>query len=375
MEVTFFDFLGLDRHHAGEVVLAALILVLGLILAWVLSCLTDRVVRLLGRSADAEFNQAIAREVRFPIVAMVIVQSVFSAVLPLSHVDPVRDVLERAWGAVTLFVVVVIVWRAVGATFTWWEHRVGEEHSSFSSSTLPVLRRSVRVVVALVGMLVVLDSVGVAVGPLLAGLGIGGIAVALAAQPILANVFAGFYMLSDRSIAVGDFIELDGGPNGWVEDIGLRATQVRTFDNNLVLIPNSTLANATVTNFDSNAPPSGARVVCGIAYEEDLTRVEAVVVEELLGVIETVPEVDPEYEPYVRFTTFGESNVDFLMRLRSRDRRDVALVQHEMIKRVHARFAVEDITINYPARRLFVNEDDTGGLARLAGRVTRRPGR
>ncbi|MDE2933950.1 MAG: hypothetical protein OXS47_08785, partial [Chloroflexota bacterium] len=67
-------------------------------------------------------------------------------------------------------------------------------------------------------------------------------------------------------------------------------------------------------------------------------------------------------------------NIDFLMRLRSRDRRDVGLVQHEMIKRVHARFAAEGITINYPARRLLVDEDDTGGLARLVDPITRRPG-
>ena len=331
-----------------------------------------RSARRLG-SRLAALNRAIVREVRFPVVAMVVVQALFSAVLWLSHVDPVRDVLERIWAAAALFVVVVLAWRVAGAAFTWLERREGPQSAAAQTRTLPVLRRIVKVGIALVGAMIVLDPLGVAIGPLLAGLGIGGIAVALAAQPILANIFAGSYMLSDGSIAVGDFIELDGGPSGWVEDIGLRATHIRTFDNNLVLIPNSTLADATVTNFDSDAPPSGARVICGIAYEEDLARVEAVVVEELTELIDTHPEVDSEYEPYVRFATFAESNIQFLMRLRSRNRRDVALVQHEMIKRVHGRFGAEGIKISYPARRLLVDDEDTGGLARFDAPLRGRP--
>jgi small-conductance mechanosensitive channel len=366
MDTVLLDWLGIERHHVGEVLVAAFILGLGLILAWVISRLTDRLVTLLSRSTDAGLNRAISREVRLPVVAMVIIHFAFTAALTLSHVDPFRDLLERMWGASSLLVGVVLVWRAAVAAFKWMERRPGADGAQVAPSTLPVLRRIVSAVIALVGLMLVLDALGIAIGPLLAGLGIGGIAVALAAQPMLSNIFAGSYVLSDRSIAVGDFIELDGGPTGWVEDIGLRATHIRTFDNNLVLVPNSTLAGATVTNFDSDAPPSGARVICGVAYEEDLARVEAVVTEELLGIIDTLPEVDPGYEPYVRFTTFGDSNVDFLMRLRSKDRREVALVQHEMIKRVHARFAAEGITINYPARRLLIDADDTDGLARLA---------
>ena len=371
MDAALFDLLGIERHHLGEALIAALILGAGIVLAWVTSRLTVRLVPLLSRSADAGLNRAIAREVRLPVVATVLIHFAFTAALSLSHVDPFRDMVERIWGASSLLVVVVLAWRAAGAAFKWMERRPGTDGAPVAPSTLPVLRRLVGAVIALVGLMLVLDALGIAIGPLLAGLGIGGIAVALAAQPMLSNIFSGSYMLSDRSIAVGDFIELESGPSGWVEDIGLRATHIRTFDNNLVLVPNSTLASATVTNFDSDAPPSGAPVLCGVAYEEDLALVEAVVTEELVGVIDAVPEVDPQYEPYVRFTTFGESNVDFLMRLRSKNRRDVALVQHEMIKRVHARFAAEGITINYPARRLLVDEDDAGALARLADPPTR----
>ena len=80
---------------------------------------------------------------------------------------------------------------------------------------------------------------GISISPLLAGLGIGGFAFALAVQPILSNVIASSYMLSDSSVRVNDFIEIEGGPTGWVEDIGWRATRLRTFDNNLIIFKQS----------------------------------------------------------------------------------------------------------------------------------------
>ena len=223
-----------------------------------------------------------------------------------------------------------------------------------------------RVTILLVGGVLVLDQLGIAISPLLAGLGIGGLAVALAAQPILANIFAGSYVLSDGSIKVGDFLEIEGGPTGWVDDIGWRATRLRTFDNNLIVIPNSTLADSTVTNFDTEDPPVGVPLICGVAYEEDLDRVEAVTLEVLAQIIEDREEANPAYAPLVRFQAFGDSNIDFLMKLQARSRRERGLIAHEMVKRVHARFAAEGITINYPARRLFLEENDTAGLERLA---------
>ena len=276
--------------------------------------------------------------------------------------------MQRLWAAASLLVAVVLIWRVAGATFAWYRRRAAAGESLLGEKALPILRRIVNVTIVLVGAVIVLDQLGIAISPLLAGLGIGGIAVALAAQPILANIFAGSYVLSDGSIRVGDFIELDGGPTGWVDDIGWRATRIQTFDNNMVIVPNSTLADATVTNFDTGEPPVGAPVLCGVAYEEDLEAVEVIVIEVLEGIIRDLPEADPGYEPLLRFQAFGESNVDFLIKLRATNRRDVGRLQHEMIKRVHTRLAAEGITINYPARRLFLEQADTGGLERLAAR-------
>jgi small-conductance mechanosensitive channel len=358
--------LGISRDDLEQTAIAAAILAGGLVLAWLVSRLLHRAVHLATHATETDLDDAIARDVRLPVVGILVVQAAYIALRSLSYLDQHADTIQRLWAAASLLVAVVLIWRVVGAAFAWYGARAAAADSLFGQKSVPILRRIVNVTIVLVGAVIVLDQLGIAISPLLAGLGIGGLAVALAAQPILANVFAGSYVLSDGSIGVDDFIELEGGPTGWVEDIGLRATRVRTFDNNLVLIPNSTLAEATVTNFDTGDPPVGAPVICGVAYEEDLEAVEALVLEVLAGIVSDLPEADAGYEPLLRFQAFGESNIDFLMKLRATNRRDVGRLQHEMIKRVHTRFAAAGIVINYPARRLFLEEDDTAGLARLA---------
>ena len=360
--------LNLSGGDIEQTAIAGGLLVAGVAVAWAVAKVLPRVVHLATRATATDLDDEIAREVRMPAVAMVVVQSAYIALRSLSYLDDHTGTLRRLWAAATLLVAVILIWRVLSATFAWYGARAAAGESLLGGKALPILRRIANVTIVLVGGVVVLDQLGIAISPLLAGLGIGGLAVALAAQPILANIFAGSYVLSDGSIRVGDFIEIEGGPSGWVDDIGWRATRIQTFDNNMVVVPNSTLADATVTNFDTGEPPVGAPVLCGVAYEEDLEAVEAIVIDVLAGIVRDLPEADPGYAPLLRFQAFGESNVDFLIKLRATNRRDVGLVQHEMIKRVHARLAAEGITINYPARRLFLEEQDSGGLERLAAR-------
>ena len=359
------------RADLWQTASAAAILIAGLAAAWIASRALGRVVRRITSATDTDLDDAIAAQLRAPALALVLVQAAYLALRTLSYVGDPGGYRERLWGAATLFVAVWLLWRVGGAVFAWYALQAEGDADPFRQKTLPIVRRIAQVAIVLSGGVLVLGQIGVAISPLLAGLGIGGLAVALAVQPILANIFAGSYVLSDGSIRVDDFIEIDGGPTGWVEDIGWRATRVRTFDNNLVVIPNSTLAAATVTNFDTATAPVGAAATCGVAYEEDLEHVEAVARGVLAEVAADCDAVDPSYEPVVMFLSFGESNIDLLIKLQALNRRRRGTVVHEMVKRIHTRFAAEGITINYPARRVILDEEDTEGLARLAPREGR----
>lgn len=362
------DGAGLTSAEWAEVGLAAAIFAGGLALGWLLAALARAAVHALTRSSEISLDDSIVRALRPPLVALVVLQAGAIAVRSLSFLDGRLEEARRVWVAATLLVVVLGIQRTLSALLTWYSTSPSQRLGTrLNIRSLPLVRRAVNIAVLLTGGLVVLDALGVQISPLLAGLGIGGIAVALALQPLLANVFASSYMLSDASVRVGDLVEIEGGPVGTVEDIGWRATRLRSFDNNVVLVPNSKLADSTMTNYSSSDPQSDARVLVGVAYESDLARVETVCVEVLTALRDEHEFAVKDAEPIVRFIGFGESNVDMMLKLRAVTWSDSFMLRHEMIKRLHARFERESILINYPARRLFLQPGDAASPARESG--------
>ena len=217
---------------------------------------------------------------------------------------------------------------------------------------LPIFRRFALVAIyGLVG-LIALDTMGASISPLLGGLGITGLAIALALQPTMSNFFAGTYVLSDGAIGPGDYIELQGGPAGYVIEVGWRSTKIRTWMNNLVIIPNSVLADTIVTNYQAPDPAMNVLVTCGVSYASDLAKVEQVSLEVANEVREEVSEAVKSMDPWFGFDQFGDSNIGFWIFLQARDRIGGFIVTNELIKRLHARFAKEGIEINYPVRKL-----------------------
>jgi len=238
-------------------------------------------------------------------------------------------------------------------TITWYVRVIAPRtESTFDDKMLPILRRLLVALVYGIAALVVLDSLGVSISPLLGGLGIGGLAVALALQPTLSNFFAGAYVLSDGAISTGDYIELQGGPAGYVIEVGWRSTKIRTWLNNLVVIPNSVMADSIVTNYSAPQQAMNILLVGGVSYDSDLQRVEDVSLDIARGVIKDLPDALDSMDPYFGFDTFGDSNIGFWIFVQARDRFGSFLVTNELIKRLHRRFKAEGIEINYPVRKL-----------------------
>ena len=216
---------------------------------------------------------------------------------------------------------------------------------------LPVAKRVIPLSVYAVGGLIVLDMLGVSISPLLGGLGITGLAVALGLQPTLSNFFAGTNILSEGVFSNGDYIEIQGGPAGYVEAVGMRSTKIRTWLNNFVVIPNSVLASSIMTNYSRPDPRMNVLVTCGVSYDSDLSRVNEVALEVARETIAANPEAEDEV-PWFGFERFGDSNIDFWVFLQATDRVGSFIVTNDLIKRLHARFQQEGIEINYPVRKV-----------------------
>jgi small-conductance mechanosensitive channel len=223
--------------------------------------------------------------------------------------------------------------------------------------------------IAILGLLVVLNGLGLSITPMLTALGVGGLAVALALQEPLANFFAGLFITLAGQIRVGDYVKLDSGQEGYVADFSWRSTRLRMLANNLIVVPNAKLAQAIVVNHHLPSQDLAVLVDVGVDYASDLRHVERVVMEVGREVMAEAAGGVPEFEPFIRYHTFGDSSINFTVILRAKEFVDQYVVKHEFVKRLHTRFNQEGIVIPFPIRTFAHRKADASDTpaARPAG--------
>src|SRR2546425_3320107 len=230
-----------------------------------------------------------------------------------------------------------------------------------------LIQAGVRGVIIGIGLLIFLDSVGISITPILASLGVGSLAVALALQDTLANLFAGLYMIADKPIEPGHMIRLPGGEEGHVTKIGWRSTWIRQPPNSMLVIPNAKLAGGVIINYDLPQPEIAVTIPVGVHYHSDLGSVESVTLDVARGVQRTVAGAVAEAEPVLRFLGFGDSSIQLNVTLRARDFTGMGEVRHQVLKRVQSRFRQEGIIIPYPVRTLDFPPAHLEGLKDILG--------
>jgi len=199
--------------------------------------------------------------------------------------------------------------------------------------------------------LAVLAAWGIQIGPLLAGLGIGGIAIAFALQSTLANVFGGISLILDKTIKVGDIVKLDGGESGEVYDIGIRSTSVRTWNNEILVVPNGKLVDSKIINY--NQPNRRVRVdiIFGVAYGSKIDKVKKVALDCLKG--EKYVLKDPA--PNVWFTDMGDSSLNFKLMFHVDDLSNKWTTHQSVITKLYDSLNKQKINIPFPQRELWVH--------------------
>ena len=348
--------------------IAAAIFAFSLILAVIFSKLLFPILLRFSSWTPTDLGTRIVRSVRRPVTLGIVVLGGYLALtLPLDLVGGQQDAVDTVSGLLGIILGVIAVASLISNAFDWYAEnlapRVGQ---AVGVRLLPVFRRVASVLVYALGALLALDQLGINISPLIAGLGLGGLAVALAIQPTLANLFAGTYVMTEGVISPGDYIELEGGIAGYVVDVGWRSTRIRTWRNNLVVVPNSKFAETIITNYQQPGPEVNVIVTCGVSYDSDLYQVERVCQEVMDKVLDTNPNGVKEYGGWFGFDSFGDSNVNFWLFLQARDRLASFGLQTALMQWLHLRFKEEGIVINYPVRTLqFPKELGPDALPRM----------
>ena len=202
-----------------------------------------------------------------------------------------------------------------------------------------------------IGLLVLLGALGIQITPILTALGVGGLAVALALQDTLSNLFAGIHLLADKPIRVGDYVKVADTVEGHVVDIGWRSTRVRMLQNVVVTIPNKRVAESMITNYDMPESRLALPIRIAVDYGADPDLVQRILEEETTKALTEVPGLLAEPEPSARLIPgFGDFSLDFTLVCHVKSFTDQFLVQHELRKRILRRLGAEGIRIPVQVR-------------------------
>ena len=223
---------------------------------------------------------------------------------------------------------------------------------SRKEKTPHIVKAILDIILFTVGFVIILQYFKIAITPIIATLGIGGIALGFALQDTLTNFFAGLSILSERQISVGDYVNVDGNI-GTIEDLGWRSSKLKTFYGYEVIIPNSKFAETQVIKYLNHNKGFVFDISLGVSYESNLEKVEKVVLEEAKTI---QSKFDIVFKPYIYYTEFGDSNILFKIFFKTNNYADKYKLTHEFIKKIKTRFNKEKIDISWPVRKIYMNK-------------------
>ncbi len=274
----------------------------------------------------------------------------FGAILSYSLKQDVTTALQKIVIAIFLFTVTLVLARLAAGFVSLFMQRTEGVSTSLISNL-------VKTVVFVLGSLIIFQTIGIEITPIITTLGIGGLAVGLALQDTLANLFSGFYLIISKQVKTGDYIKLDSGEEGYITDITWRNITIEELSKNTIIVPNSKLASANFTNYHLPVKELTLTMDVGVSYDSDLEQVERITVEVAKEVMQEIAPDLVENEPFIRFHTFNDFSIDFTLYMRISEFFDLRIGKHLFVKKLHKRYNQEGILIPFPIRDIYIKEN------------------
>lgn len=270
-------------------------------------------------------------------------------------VSPLPEKFAHLLQSIILVIVILsITWLLTNIATGFLELYAGRFKEAIPSST--IFKNLTKMVILTIGFLIILQTLGISITPILTALGVGGLAVALALQDTLSNLFSGLHIILSRQVRTGDYIRLESGEAGYVTDITWRNTTIRMLPNNIIIVPNAKLASIILTNYCLPEKEMSVLIQVGVSYDSDLRKVERVTIEVAREVTRKVAGGVTEFEPFIRYHTFDDFSINFTVIIRAREFVDQYMLKHEFVKSLHERYKQEGIEIPFPIRTVYLNQ-------------------
>jgi small-conductance mechanosensitive channel len=333
--------------------LALLVLLVSVVIGLAIRQTLKYLLKRWAERTETKIDDVIINAIKNPIIIWFLLAGIYGALTFISIPSNILEYVEKGVLALIIFSITLTLANITSGLIKYYGVKLGV--------TLQVTGLGqflAKAAIISIGIVILLAELGIEITPLIASLGIGALAVALALQDTLSNIFAGFYILADRPIRIGDYVMVEGAGEGYVIDIGWRSTKIRTLQNNVVIIPNKKLAESVITNYYLPDKPVAVLINIGVSYGEDPERVEKILLEEALKASKEIPGMLDDPAPFVRFLPGpGEYSLNFTIICRAREFTDQYLIRHEMYKRIFKRFREEGIEIPFPVRTVYLREE------------------
>ncbi len=332
------------------ILIAAVFWVLSLIVRYLLTHLVPRITAL----TSTDLDDRILVRISPPVELLTLFAGIYLGVRTLPLPQRLHTFVAGTVFCVNVVLFINIAYRIVDECLSWYARRIEERTgTAVGVHVMPLVRKVATIFLVGSGLIVALKHFGYDILSLLTALGIGSLAIGLAAKDTLANMISGFTLMIDRPFHIGDRIQLTSGKSGDVVDIGLRSTRIRTPENTLLIIPNSELCNSTVHNMAFPDMRSQGRITVGVSYESDIQKAKRVMVE----AAQEDPDVLAEPAPESFFISFGDNALQTSLIFWVTDYTKLFQVTDRLNISIMGRFKRNGITIPYPTRKIVLERE------------------
>jgi small-conductance mechanosensitive channel len=340
------------RHDPLSVLLPVLVLFLTIAAGRLVKGIVFKLLHRWAAHSKSHVGTIVVRSLEGPFMIWVLILGLHlgtqSSALPRRWMTPLEQLLLVLW----IISLAIMLSRLLGNIIRY--------HGADIPGAMPVTtltQNLAQIGVAIMALLVLLNLLGIPIAPILTALGVGGLAVALALQDTLSNLFAGFYVAIARQVRLNDYIKLNTGEEGYVNDITWRSTIIRTLNQNMIIVPNAKLAQAIVTNYYLPEKRLAISVTVSVSCDSDTDLVERVLLEEAVKASGEIPGMLADPAPSVAFEPgFGESSLGFSVNCSVAEFAEQFRVRQQLRKRILRRFLQEKIEMPYPTRTIYLQQ-------------------
>jgi len=342
-------------YFSNDYLFAAIVLLAFLVFGYILSIIYKYVFLLISKRTDTDIDDIIVKKARNPILSFVVIIGIKALIAALelygSTIDNIGKMLDSVLILIFAYLIIIIFDTLVQGTKSKWKKRT---HSKYGDTILPIVEKVAFIFLLVIAVIAVLDVWGIEIAPFLAGLGIAGLAVGLAVQDSLKDFVGGINLILDNTYKVGDKVKLDSGETGKIYSISIRSTRIKTYDNNVIIIPNHVMADSKIINYAQPMSLERGEVPFGVIYGSNVEKTKEIALKAVMG-IDTIIDDPP---PSVEFLELADFSLNFRALFWLKNYEDKWDTERLVVQRIYDNLNKEGIEFAFPTRTIHISDDE-----------------